>query len=271
MNIIIREFEPSLELAPYVAGFWEGDFNINRAQLLTQRVAPSGFLEIIIHVTPLHCELFKNDNWSQSPDHTIIGLHTEPYIVKFSDAVKVFGIRLKPEGIFNLFAIPSSLFRDTYENMEDVLGNDFKILCNQIRECTRWNERLDFASSYLINSMQRYNIEYNYINRAADVIRRRKGDIVMDELADEACISRRQLEREFAAKLGISPKQYMRLSRFSEVHRQLELKEELNLTKVSHHCGYADQAHFIREFKSFMGYTPTVFLKNRNEFIVNVN
>jgi AraC-like DNA-binding protein len=271
MNVVIQEFQPSFELAPYVTSFWEGDFNINRSSLLTQRVVPNGYLEIIIHVTPLHCELFKNGNWSHSPDHTIIGMHTEPYIVKFNDVVKVFGIRLKPEGIFNLFAIPSSLFRDKYEDMEDVLGNDFRILCSQIRESLSVNERISFASNYLIKSLQKNKIEYSYINRAAEVIRNRKGAIIMDELSDEACISRRQLERAFYDKLGISPKQYMRLSRLNEVHRLLELKEELNLTSVSHLCGYADQAHFIREFKSFMGYTPTVFIKNRSEFIVNLN
>lgn len=269
MNIVIKEFQPVAGLSPYVSSFWEGDFNVNRDALLTQRVVPNGFLEIIIHVTPLHCELFKNGGWSQSPDHTIIGLHTEPYVVKFNDTVKVFGIRLKPEGIYNLFSIPSSLFRATYEDMENVLGREFKTLCDRIRHALTLDDRLNLASQYLINSLHKNRIRYNYINRAAEVIRNRKGSILMDELSDEACISRRQLEREFSDKLGITPKQYMRISRLNEVHRQLESNYVLNLTSISHHCGYADQAHFIREFKNFTGYSPTIFLKNREEFIIN--
>lgn len=269
MNVSIKEFKPSDELIPYVACFWEGNFNLNRSPLLTQKVVPNGFVEIIIHVTTVRCSLFKAHDWSMSPDYTIIGLHTEPYLVKFSDYVQVFGIRLKPEGILNLFGIPSTSFNATYENMENVLGTEFRYFCYRLCDAHNSKERIASASNYLLQSLKRKAIDLNYIHRAAEIIRNRKGSIVMDELSDEVCISRRQLEREFSNKLGITPKQYMRLSRVNEVHRQLVIKNELNLLDVSYFCGYADQAHFIREFKSFTGHSPTIFIKNRKEFIVN--
>ena len=270
MNVLIKEIDPLPELRPYVSCFWEGDFNLTRSPLLTQRVVPNGYVEIIIHTTPVHCSLFKGLDWSPSPDYAIVGLHTEPYVVKFNEQVRVFGLRLKPEGIFNLFGVPSSNFNSTYEDMESVLGADFGDLCNRLCEAPNWKTSVALTSDYLLRSLRKKSIDLNYVNRAAEIIRTRGGAIVMDELSDEVCISRRQLEREFSNKLGITPKHYMRLLRVNEVHRQLMLKNELNLLDVSYFCGYADQAHFIREFKSFTGYSPKIFLRKRHEFIVNV-
>lgn len=61
----------------------------------------------------------------------------------------------------------------------------------------------------------------------------------------------------------------MRIARLNEVHKKLESREELELTQAAFDCGYADQAHFIRDFKSIMGVKPTIFIKNRDQFIVN--
>jgi AraC-like DNA-binding protein len=269
MSVLIRAFNPPQQLSPYVVCFWEGDFNLTQSPLLTQRVVPNGYVEIIIHVTARHCSLFKGRGWSRSPAYAIVGLHTEPYVVKFAEHVQVFGIRLKPDGIFSLFRIPSSHFNATYEDMEGALGVEFRKFCNRLSEATTSETKVALASDFLVRSLQQNSIGLNYVNRAAEIIRNRSGAIVMDELADEVCISRRQLEREFSNKLGITPKQYIRLSRVNEVYRRLALQQELNLMDVSYHCGYADQAHFIREFKGFTGYAPTVFVKNRQEFIVN--
>jgi AraC-like DNA-binding protein len=43
------------------------------------------------------------------------------------------------------------------------------------------------------------------------------------------------------------------------------------LTDVSYACGYADQAHFIRDFKRFTGESPKNFIKQKERFIVNPN
>ncbi|HEX5168752.1 MAG TPA: helix-turn-helix domain-containing protein [Cyclobacteriaceae bacterium] len=269
MNVLIKEFKPAGELSPYVVSFWEGNFNINNSPLLTQRVVPNGFVEIIFHISSLRCNLFKDCEWSESPPYTIIGLHTQPYIVRFSGCVQVFGIRLKPEGIYNLFKIPSTVFNASHENLQDVLGSEFNTFCRQLCEADETATRIALTERYLLKSVRKNAIDLNYVHRAAEIIRSRKGLIVMDELSDEVCISRRQLERGFSANLGISPKHYMRLSRVNEVHKKLLREHDVNLMDMSYYCGYSDQAHFIREFKNFTGLAPRIFMRNRQEFIVN--
>lgn len=269
MSVQIKEFSPGKDLQLYVEFFWEGQFNLSGATTLYQKVVPNGFVELVIHPSDSHCHLPIGDEWASSPDYTIIGLYTRPYEVQFPHYVNVFGIRFKPEGIYNLFGIPASVFSEKYEDMELVLGREFKEYCERLRETSHITKRLKLTASFLLKKLEQNSAEITYLNRAAEMIRRSEGFNKIDELPDKVYISQRQLEREFNKKIGITPKRYMRIARLNEVHRKLEDEQELELTKIAFDCGYADQAHFIRDFKSFMGVNPTLFTKNRHQFIVN--
>lgn len=268
LNIVVKEFKPSERLSSHVEYFWEGHFNVNPTGVLSQLVVPNGSMELIIHLSDLRCDLYDK-SWSQSPDYTLIGMYTRPYEVKFSHTVRVFGIRFKPEGLYTIFGIPASEFTGSFDDMGDVVGREFRDLCHRLKETPESIDRTAMAEEYLYKTYQRNNIRFSYVNRAAEIIRQRDGFITIDELSDESCISARQLEREFKIKLGVSPKFYMRISRMNKVHRLLESGRALDFTRLSHECMYADQAHFIRDFKTFTGASPRVFVKGRNRYIVN--
>lgn len=269
MSIQVTEYKPVQYLQPYVEQFWKGSFNTTGEPELKQRVVPNGFLELIIHLSDHHCDLPAKGRWSQSPNYTIIGLYTRPYEVRFSDLVDTFGIRFKPEGIYNLFGIPASLFSESYDDMELVLGNSFREYCAKMKESVNIQERLRLTEQYLLKQLEKNNAELNYVNYAAEIIRKSDKFSKIEELPGKVYVSLRQLEREFKKKIGTTPKRYMRIARLNEVHRKLDENKELELTKIAFDCGYSDQAHFIRDFKNIMGVNPTIFIKNRNQFIVN--
>lgn len=269
MSVQIREHKPAEQLAPYVELFWEGDFNTTYEYKLRQQVVPNGYVELVIHLSERHCDLFKGNRWLRSPDYTVIGLYTRPYEVHFRDRVRVFGIRFKPEGIYNLFGIPASEFSESYEDMSLVLGAAFREYCSRLRESEKISQKLLLTQHYLVSQLKKNHSELTYVNRAAELIRKSDRFDKIDRLPEQVYISLRQLEREFKKKIGITPKRYMRISRLNEVHRKLEEKKEIEFTKIAFDCGYSDQAHFIRDFKSFMGVKPTIFIKEKNRFIVN--
>ena len=76
------------------------------------------------------------------------------------------------------------------------------------------------------------------------------------ELASIACF-----ERLFNELIGANPKEYARIVRFQKSLKLLQHDfENINLAQLAYQCGYADQSHFIREFKQFSGYTPLALL-----------
>lgn len=75
------------------------------------------------------------------------------------------------------------------------------------------------------------------------------------QLADAACLSRRHFGRLFSSHVGMSPKEYARVVRFQKSLWLMQNGRGAGAA-MAYDCGYADQSHFIREFKAFSGHTP---------------
>jgi AraC-like DNA-binding protein len=81
-----------------------------------------------------------------------------------------------------------------------------------------------------------------------------------------ACISRKQFERVFAAKIGATPKQYLKVVRLQQALQLKSIDRNRNLTQLAYDCGYYDQSHFINEFKQQTGYTPKQYFDNNESY-----
>ncbi|GJG89132.1 hypothetical protein tb265_43130 [Gemmatimonadetes bacterium T265] len=66
----------------------------------------------------------------------------------------------------------------------------------------------------------------------------------------------RQLERQFRARAGVTPKGYARRARFERARDRLWAAPATGLAALAAECGYADQAHLTREFTTFAGEPP---------------
>ena len=82
------------------------------------------------------------------------------------------------------------------------------------------------------------------------------------ELADEVGWSHKHLISRFKQQVGLSPKTAARLVRFDRVLRSIEQPGAPGWERVAAEAGYADQAHLVREFRTFTGRTPTVFVSH---------
>src|SRR5262249_16466116 len=94
---------------------------------------------------------------------------------------------------------------------------------------------------------------------AANLLYHSKGQFRVAELADRCQMSARQLERQFDEATGVSPKTLARTIRFESIRSRLMFEPDANLTDLAYEFGYADQAHFIHDFKAFTNKTPSEF------------
>jgi AraC-like DNA-binding protein len=76
-------------------------------------------------------------------------------------------------------------------------------------------------------------------------------------------INQRTFERSFKKNIGVSPKSFIKLTRFQIALNQLISGKYSNLTSLSHNLDYFDQTHFIKDFKSYMRTTPLDFVKQK--------
>jgi AraC-like DNA-binding protein len=79
----------------------------------------------------------------------------------------------------------------------------------------------------------------------------------VDALARSAGLGVRRLQRLFAEYVGLGPKWVIRRYRLHEVGERLASGADLDWVRLAGELGYADQAHFIRDFTAMVGESPT--------------
>ena len=80
------------------------------------------------------------------------------------------------------------------------------------------------------------------------------------ELSTLCGISESYLKQLFYAKYGVSPKKYMIQLKLNHACELLRL-EEYSITQIAEMCNFSDVYFFSRQFKAYMGITPTQFVK----------
>ncbi|WP_214070664.1 AraC family transcriptional regulator [Mucilaginibacter sp. dw_454] len=82
----------------------------------------------------------------------------------------------------------------------------------------------------------------------------------LDQLSQELGLHPVHISRMSAKYLGCTLGEYLRKIKVEQALALLP-DTRLSLTRIAIHCGFADQSHFIRCFKSVVGTTPSVYRK----------
>lgn len=86
-------------------------------------------------------------------------------------------------------------------------------------------------------------------------------DAGVSDVAAGLRISERHLRRVFSDAVGMSPKAFARLSRFSRATDLAREASRASWASIAAAAGYYDQAHLIEDFHAFAGATPGAFLR----------
>lgn len=86
----------------------------------------------------------------------------------------------------------------------------------------------------------------------------------LDAIARYVGVGRRQLERAFRLAIGMSPMAFQRQLRL-EYGSWLLLNNSCSITQIALDCGFADGAHFSRDFRAHFGVSPRQYQQARSK------
>ncbi len=103
------------------------------------------------------------------------------------------------------------------------------------------------------------------VRHVVERIGRARGMVSISDLAAEVGLTPRHLERRFMQIVGMSPKRLARIARFQYALAMLDQLEPAPGTRTAAACGFADQAHFVRDFRELAGCPPGEHMLQRAE------
>jgi AraC-like DNA-binding protein len=266
MTLTYKEYTPSAQLQPYVDNYTYMVFDGHgEEESPIQRCLPLGMTQIIIHVNQVTSCALTNGEWQQLPNASFIGIHRDPVSWKTTGRTVMFGITMKPEAVMQLFRVPVSDLFNAHTDLESFLGRKTELMTGRMYGVECPQTLINISEQFMLQQLNSMNASSNYIDDAVSLIRKSEGTISIDELSRQLYVSERKLQRGFKDILGTNPKMYTRIIRFRNAYEFLQhnIKDEISWSDVSYHFGYADQAHFIREFREFAGENPTRVIDNK--------
>ena len=119
-------------------------------------------------------------------------------------------------------------------------------------------QRIAIIEAFLCSRMREHTID-RLVIRAIRNIRDSGGTVRIKTLAEDLNISLDPFEKRFRRIVGATPKQFSAIVRFRSLLDSYDDTE--SLTEAAYRIGYFDQAHFIKDFRSFTGHSPTTFFE----------
>jgi AraC-like DNA-binding protein len=84
-------------------------------------------------------------------------------------------------------------------------------------------------------------------------------NISLKDLAEEAGLSLSRVERLFQKVFQHSPRQLLVQCRLSAARTLIERNPAAKIADIAYECGYTDHSAFSRQFKSYVGMSPTEY------------
>ncbi|WP_310395794.1 helix-turn-helix domain-containing protein [Hymenobacter sp.] len=185
----------------------------------------------------------------------IIGPQLTPVTLDLGQHHQSVVVNLKPAGMYRLLGIPMAELVECDYDARLVMGREIDELLDRLQEGRTSQQRNDIVQRYLLGKRAQLRPGLPFDLAMLHQVRA-SGNLSIEQVAARACLSVRQFERLSHERLGLPPKTYGRLIRFSHAYKCKESAPRTSWTEIAHRCGYFDQAHLARDFRFFAGHPP---------------
>ncbi len=201
---------------------------------------------------------------TESFDTLVGGLHTSPAVIRHDGNQHGIQLQVTPAGARALFHLPAAELSSCVVSLDELWGHLAGELYDRLAATSDWSDRFRALDGVLLRVLAASaDLPSGARPEAAEAFRRlamMHGLVDVATLADEVGWSRRHLTDRFSAEYGVGPKALARVLRFERARGMLVRSDRPSLAAVAAECGYADQAHMVREWHALAGSSPSAWL-----------
>jgi AraC-like DNA-binding protein len=262
--VLARAKAPRPPLDGFVEILWSYDgYSTPHAQ---ERLMPMGTAELVINLGEDESRVYDWRDTSRCtclPGAIVVGAHGQPFVIDTAEQQSVVGAHFAAGGAFPFFGVDASELTDRHVPLEALWGVPAtRRLRERLLETKPGAARLDVLEAALVERLRKPPARHPAVAFALGAFER--GAASVRALTDETGYSPRRFIELFSSEVGLTPKLYHRLFRFQSVIARVR-RARTDWVQVALDAGYFDQAHLIRDFRAFSGFTPREYVASMSE------
>jgi AraC-like DNA-binding protein len=263
----VEEFVPWCPAPPLrgLVGSYHG-YRRRGAPPVTHRGLPSPYLTMIVAFDDPLVVAAHPDPAQPGGRYTTLlgGLHTRPALITRTEQEAGIQLALNPLGLPALLGLPAGELAGLDLDAGEVLGVAAREIHERVSAATSWPERFAVLDDVLTGLLREDHRPRHELRQAWRRMAGTSGSVRVAAVADEVGWSERHLANQFRADIGLSQKEAARVARFDRARRSLQRRAATGtrpvLADLAAACGYYDQAHLARDFRTFAGCAPSRWL-----------
>lgn len=236
-----------------------------------ERIAASGTIDLGINLHENEFRIYdpaKPERAKRFSGAIVSGTQSGTFVIDPRELISVMGVRFRPGGAFPFLGAPAIELADTHVDLETLWGTSAIELRERLCVAKTPSERFDLLEKALIAHLFRPLERHYAVRFALDIFGRADSGLPIRDVARDAGLSQRRFIQLFAREVGMSPKLFCRVRRFRQALERVRHAAEPNWTHVAMDCGYYDQSHLIHDFREFSNLSPTEYVSQRSECVV---
>jgi AraC-like DNA-binding protein len=265
--MLYRHRVPRPPLDTFIESVWVCQ-NEPRPRAL-ERVLPTGAAQLIVNLKEDQTRLYEPEfphRCVATSGSVLSGVQSRFQVIDTSEQEYVAGVAFRPGGTLPFVRVPAHETRDADVPLEAIWGaGRTAALRERLLEGRSIDGKLDALEATLREIWTPPGLHPAVTFALARFDRAPLTTSIAAVTGVIGLSAMRFIER-FKAEVGMTPKRYCRIRRFQRALTLANRGSQVDWTRVALDCGYFDQAHFIHDFRSFAGLTPTGYQSARTPF-----
>lgn len=185
------------------------------------------------------------------------GLHPGFVAINSKGGAECIQVDFTPVGAFRFLALPMSEIASRMVTLDELSDRGMNDLRLRLGDEPDWERRFDLVEDFLGRRLARGPEPDAAVMHAYGQILSSGGGKRVADIARSLDWSRKHLNQRFRQEIGLGPKAVARMARFNRALALAKGRAARDWADIAAACGYADQAHLVREFRDFAGASPT--------------
>ncbi len=263
--------KPLAPLAQFVDVLWLYDgYDVAHEK---ERLLPDGTVELVINLREDCIRVYDShrpEEFHTIPGCVVSGPRSEFFVIDTAGEAQTVGVHFKPGGAFPFLGLPSCELHNQSVALEDLWGTESASLRDRLLNAAKPEEKLRVLEACLLEHLVKPAQPHPAVGLAVQQLWGPMRAAPVSLMADELGFSQRRFIQLFSNEVGLTPKLFSRVSRFQRIIRAAHAPGEINWAEMALDCGYYDQPHFIHDFRSFAGITPSEYLERKTPHVNHV-